>query len=75
MNYLKLNNHFSLFLPQIIKRPMKKEYMRPQSAVIQLRGEQSLLTGSLLVLGSFYSDAPVPEALEGNTDSWGDWAF
>lgn len=54
---------------------MKKEYIRPQSAVIQLRGEQSLLTGSLLVIGSFYSDAPVPEALEGNTDSWGDWAF
>ena len=54
---------------------MKKEYIRPQSVVIQIRGEQSLLTGSLLVIGSFYSDAPVPEALEGNTDSWGDWAF
>ena len=54
---------------------MKKEYISPQSSVFRMRTEQSLLTGSLLLIGSFYSDAPVPEALEGNTDSWGDWAF
>ena len=40
---------------------MKKTY-------IQLRAEQQILTGSV-----WQDSTPVPNALEGDTDPWGDW--
>lgn len=46
---------------------MKKEYTRPETIIIQVRAEQSLLVGSV------YGDSPVPNALEGDTDPWGNW--
>lgn len=46
---------------------MKKEYLSPESVVIQIRTEQALLIGSVT------SENPVPSALEGDTESWGDW--
>lgn len=46
---------------------MKKEYTRPETIIIQVRAEQALLVGSV------YGDSPVPNALEGDTDPWGDW--
>jgi hypothetical protein len=46
---------------------MKREYKHPETTVIQLRSRQAILTGSI------YGDAPVPEAIEGDTDTWGDW--
>lgn len=48
---------------------MKKEYFSPESVVIQIRTEQTLLIGSVT------SENPVPNALEGDTESWGDWIF
>lgn len=48
---------------------MKKEYLSPESAVIQIRTEQAVLIGSVT------SDNPVPDVLEGDTESWGDWNF
>ena len=48
---------------------MKKEYLNPESQVIQIRTEQALLIGSIT------SENPVPNALEGDTESWGDWIF
>ena len=48
---------------------MKKEYISPESTVIQIRTEQALLIGSVT------SENPVPNALEGDTESWGDWIF
>lgn len=48
---------------------MKKEYLSPESQVIQIRTEQTLLIGSVT------SDNPVPNALEGDTESWGDWIY
>ncbi len=46
---------------------MKKEYTRPETAIIQLLAEQTLLVGSI------YGDSPVSEAIEGGTDTWGEW--
>jgi len=46
---------------------MKKEYNCPETVIIQLRAEQAILVGSV------YGDYPVPNALEGDTNSWGDW--
>ena len=48
---------------------MKKKYLSPESQVIQIRTEQALLIGSVT------SDNPVPDVLEGDTESWGDWNF
>lgn len=48
---------------------MKKEYLSPESQVIQIRTEQALLISSVT------SENPVPNALEGDTESWGDWIF
>ncbi len=48
---------------------MKKEYLSPESTVIQIRTEQALLIGSVT------SDNPVPDALEGDTNSLGNWIF
>ncbi len=48
---------------------MKKEYLSPESQVIQIRTEQALLIGSVT------SENPVPNALEGDTEPWGDWIF
>ena len=47
---------------------MKKNYQRPQIIVIQLRAKQQILTRSV-----WQDSTPVPEAPEGDTDSWGDW--
>ena len=46
---------------------MRKEYIRPKIDVIQMRAELQLLTASVR------GDGPVPDALEGDTDSWGEW--
>ena len=46
---------------------MKKEYTRPETAIIQLSAEHTLLVGSI------YGDSPVSEAIEGGTDTWGEW--
>lgn len=46
---------------------MKKEYLQPETVEHPLYVEQALLTGSI------YGDAPVSEAIEGDTDTWGDW--
>lgn len=46
---------------------MKKEYIRPETIGYQFYAEQTILTGSI------YGDAPVSEALVGDTSSWGDW--
>ena len=48
---------------------MKKNYQRPQIMVIQLRAKQQILTGSV-----WQDSNPVPEAPEGDTDSWGEWS-
>lgn len=48
---------------------MKKFYQRPQIIVIQLRAKQQILTGSV-----WQDSTPVPEAPEGDTDSWGEWS-
>lgn len=48
---------------------MKKNYQRPQIIVIQLRAKQQILTGSV-----WQDSTPVPEAPEGDTDSWGEWS-
>lgn len=47
---------------------MRKEYIRPEISVIQMKTEQSILTGSV-----FGSMPPVPDAIEGNTENWGIW--
>lgn len=47
---------------------MKKTYKTPRLSNIQLRVEQQMLTGSV-----GQDNAPVPDALEGDTDPWGDW--
>ena len=54
---------------------MRKDYIRPESVILLLRGEQPLLTGSLLLIDSLYNDTPVPDAVEGETVSWGDWSL
>ena len=48
---------------------MKKEYLSPESTVIQLRTEQAILIGSVT------SENPVPNAIEGDTNPWGNWIF
>jgi hypothetical protein len=47
---------------------MKKTYQSPQVTIIQLRAEQHILTGSV-----WQDSTPVPNALEGDTDPWGEW--
>ena len=47
---------------------MKKTYQSPQVTIIQLRAKQQILTGSV-----WQDNTPVPNALEGDTDPWGDW--
>jgi hypothetical protein len=63
------NHFFSVILHRKISHPMKIEYLSPESVVIQIRTEQALLIGSVT------SENPVPNALEGDTESWGDWIF
>ena len=46
---------------------MKKEYISPEAAAVLTSSEQALLSGSV------YVDSPVPDALVGDTDSWGEW--
>lgn len=48
---------------------MKSAYFRPESVTIQIHADRTLLVGSVI------SDTPVPNALEGDTASWGDWDF
>ena len=48
---------------------MKSAYFRPESVTIQIHADRPLLVGSVL------SETPVPNALEGDTASWGDWDF
>lgn len=48
---------------------MKSAYFRPESVTIQIQADQTLLIGSVI------SETPVPNALEGDTASWGDWDF
>lgn len=46
---------------------MKKEYISPDAIAVQLSIELGILIGSLS------GETPVPDALEGDTDLWGDW--
>ena len=39
----------------------------PEAAAVLTTSEQALLSGSV------YVDSPVPDALVGDTDSWGEW--
>ena len=48
---------------------MKSAYFRPESITIQIQADQILLIGSVI------RETPVPNALEGDTASWGDWDF
>lgn len=48
---------------------MKSAYFRPESLTIQIHADQTLLIGSVI------RETPVPNALEGDTASWGDWDF
>jgi hypothetical protein len=48
---------------------MKKTYQSPQVTIIQLLAKQQILTGSV-----WQDSTPVPEAPEGDTDSWGEWS-
>jgi hypothetical protein len=46
---------------------MRKEYIRPAINLIQIRAEHLFLTASI------QSNSPIPDATEGETDTWGDW--
>ena len=56
-----------IFASATIFIAMKKEYLQPETIEHLFYAEQTLLTGSI------YGDSPVSDAIEGGTDTWGEW--